>query len=271
MWATDPHPDHEVSIDRHPGDEGIAGVTFDSGGHRLVGTVYLARGDEPKPTALLLHGCPGLEKNLDLAALLRDRGWNSLLFHYRGCWGSAGRYDLRTIPRDVTGAVDFLAACPLVDSDRIAVVGHSLGGWAAIMTAAAEPRLRAVAVYGAAARLGANLRLDPDQVQHEFTRFLATTPGEFAAQWAEAAQRMDALEAVAAISPRPLLVVHGTEDRWVPVEHARELSARAGPPSRYVEVDGANHSFSWHRAELRDLIADWLSQTCGRELARQDL
>ncbi|HJZ24659.1 MAG TPA: hypothetical protein VJ370_00135, partial [Streptosporangiaceae bacterium] len=83
MWATEPH-------------EGITGVTFDSDGHRLVGILYLARGEEPKPTVLLLHGCPGLEKNLDLAARLRDRGWNALLFHYRGCWGSAGRYDLRT-------------------------------------------------------------------------------------------------------------------------------------------------------------------------------
>jgi len=255
MWATDPH------------HEGITGVAFDSDGHRLVGTLYLARGDEPEPTALLLHGCPGLEKNLDLAVLLRDRGWNSLVFHYRGCWGSAGRYDLRTIPRDVIAAVDYLAGCPRVDSGRIAVVGHSLGGWAAIVTAAAEPRLRAVAACGAPAHLGAGLRLDRDQVESEFTRFLATTPGEFTAQLAEVAERMGALEAVAAVSPRPLLVVHGTEDWWVPVEQARELRARAGPRCRYVEVDGANHSFSWHRTELRGLIADWLSEACDYELA----
>jgi uncharacterized protein len=295
MWVTDPHPEHECSPDPgldHEGShlalgredhagpaldhgdrpcravhhEGIVGATFDSDGHRLVGTFHLARGDEPKPTALLLHGCPGLEKNLDLAVLLRDRGWNSLVFHYRGCWGSAGRYDLRTIPRDVTAAVDCLAGCPRVDPGRIAVVGHSLGGWAAIMTAAREPRLRAVAVCGAPARLGAGLRLDPDQVETEFTRFLATTPEEFAAQLGEVAERMDALAAVAAISPRPLLVVHGTEDRWVPVEQARELRARAGPACCYVEVDGANHSFSWHRAELRDLIAGWLSEACDHEL-----
>src|SRR5271165_4423214 len=151
MWATE--------------DEGLTGVTFDSDGHRLVGVLYLARGEEPKPTVLLLHGCPGLEKNLDLAVRLRDRGWNALLFHYRGCWGSAGRYDLRTIPRDVTAAVSYLADSPLVDPDRIAVVGHSLGGWAAVVVAAAEPRLRAVAVYGAAARLGAPLTLSPAQVE----------------------------------------------------------------------------------------------------------
>ena len=245
MWATEPH-------------EGITGATFDSDGNRLVGTLYLARGEEPKPTVLLLHGCPGLEKNLDLAVRLRAAGWNALAFHYRGCWGSAGPYDLRTIPRDVTAAVDYLTACPLVDAGRIAVVGHSLGGWAALVTAASEPRLRAVGVYGAAARLGAGLRLSPELLEREFTRFLAVTPEEFVFQRDEVAERMDGLAAVAAIRPRPLLVVHGTRDRWVPVAQARELAARAGSPSSYVEVEGANHAFSWHRAELANLIVGWL-------------
>jgi dipeptidyl aminopeptidase/acylaminoacyl peptidase len=264
MSATEPHQEHE----------GIVGVTFDSEGNRLIGTLYLARGEDPKPTVLLLHGCPGLEKNLDLAVLLRDRGWNSLLFHYRGCWGSAGRYDLRTVPRDVIAAVDYLTGCPAVNSGRIAVVGHSMGGWAAIVTASVEPRLRAVAVYGAPARLGASVRLDPEsgrldpeRVENEFTGFLAATPAEFAAQLDEVARRMDPLEAVAAISPRPLLIVHGTEDRWVPVAQARELRARAGPSCRYAEVDGADHAFSWHRTGLRELIADWLDEARDHELA----
>jgi dipeptidyl aminopeptidase/acylaminoacyl peptidase len=241
------------------GHEGIAGVTFGSDGHRLLGVQYLAAGEEPKPAVLLLHGCPGLEQNLDLAADLRDRGWHSLVFHYRGCWGSAGRYDLRTIPRDVTAALDYLAADPRVDPGRIAVVGHSLGGWAALVTAAAEPRLRAVAVYGAAARLGGTLALDPAQVEQEFTRFLTVTPQEFAVQRDEAGRMADPLESAAAIEPRPLLVAHGTADRWVPVAQARELAARAGPSCWYVEVDGADHAFSRHRAQLRDLIAGWLA------------
>ena len=255
MWATEAHLELE----------GITGVTFDSDGHRLVGVLYLARGPGPKPTVLLLHGCPGLEKNLDLAVRLGDHGWNALVFHYRGCWGSAGRYDLRTIPRDVTAAVDFLAGVPAVDAGRIAVLGHSMGGSAAIVTASRDTRLRAVAVYGAAARLGAVLRLGADQVEREYTRFLAVTPDEFAAQVDDVARRLGALEAVAAIGPRPLLVVHGTQDRWVPVAQARELAARAGPWCRYVEVEGTDHAFSWHRTLLAKLVAGWLDEALTRE------
>jgi dipeptidyl aminopeptidase/acylaminoacyl peptidase len=239
----------------------VTGVTFDSGGHRLVGTLHLARGAAPKPTVLLLHGCPGLEKNLDLAASLRDRGWNALVFHYRGCWGSEGSYDLRTIPGDVTAAVDHLHSgeYPTVDPGRLAVVGHSLGGWAAILAAAADQRLRAVAVYGAAVDLGA-IDFTLEQVDHEMTRFLAVTPEEFVRQRADLGGRPGPLEVVASIAPRPLLIVHGRDDAWVPVARARRLRSRAGQPYRYVEVDGANHSFAWHRAELRDLVTGWLDE-----------
>jgi pimeloyl-ACP methyl ester carboxylesterase len=239
----------------------VTGVTFDSGGHRLVGTLHLARGEAPKPTVLLLHGCPGLEKNLDLAASLRDGGRNALVFHYRGCWGSEGHYDLRTIPGDVTAAVDHLQSgeYPTVDPGRLAVVGHSLGGWAAILAAAADHRLRAVAVYGAAVDLG-TIDLTLEQVDHEMTRFLAVTPEEFMRQRADVGGRPGPLEVVASIAPRPLLIVHGRDDAWVPVEHARRLRSRAGRPCRYVEVDGANHSFAWHRALLRDLVTGWLDE-----------
>jgi dipeptidyl aminopeptidase/acylaminoacyl peptidase len=250
-----------------PGEhEGLLGVTFDSGGHRLVGTLYLARGAAPKPTVLLLHGCPGLEKNLDLAAALRDRGRNALVFHYRGCWGSEGPYDLRTIPGDVTAAVDHLqsGAYPTVDPERLAVVGHSLGGWAAILAAAADGRLRAVAVYGAAADLG-GIDLKPERLDHEMTRFLAVTPGELERQRAAVTGCPGPLEVVASIAPRPLLIVHGSDDAWVPAEQARRLASRAGRLCRYVAVDGANHSFAWHRAALRDLVTGWLDEVFERE------
>ena len=141
-------------------------------------------------------------------------------------------------------------------------MGHSLAGWAAIVTAAREPRLRAVAVYGAAASLGASLRLRPEVIAEEFTRFLAATPEEFARQVAVVAERIDALAAAAAIRPRPLLVVHGTEDRWVPWRRP----GTAGPGRADVPLrrgGGGQPRLSWHRAELADLITDWLTRVAG--------
>ncbi len=241
---------------------GITGVTFSSDGNALAGVMYLARGDAPKPTVLLLHGCPGLEQNLDVAAALRDRGWNALAFHYRGCWGSSGRYDLRTIGRDVAAAVSYLHSGdhPSVDPARLAVVGHSLGGWAAVLAAATDERLRAVAVCGGVSDLAATA-LSAAEIRQEITRFVAAEPEEFSSQRDEVAAGPQPLDVVAAIAPRPLLLVHGSDDEWVPVEQARALRDRGGEPLRYVEIDGANHAFSWHRERLRNLITGWLAGT----------
>ncbi len=53
---------------------GQQGILIHSGGHRLLGTLFLAWGDQPKPTILLLHGLPGIELNHDLALALREHG-----------------------------------------------------------------------------------------------------------------------------------------------------------------------------------------------------
>jgi uncharacterized protein len=262
-----PRPSAEGSGARLPGPlpaehAGITGVTFDSDGHGLVGVLYLARGGEPKPTVLLLHGCPGLEQNLDVAIALRDRGWNALAFHYRGSWGSAGRYDLRTIARDVTAAVDYVHSGehPSVDPGRLAVFGHSLGGWAAVLAAAGDPRLRAVAVCGAPTSLAA-VDLSAAEIRQEFTRFVTVEPEEFAAQRDEVAAGPQPLDVASSIAPRPMLIVHGSDDEWVPAEQGKALYQRAGQPRRYIEVEGANHTFAWHREQLRELITGWLAET----------
>ena len=180
---------------------------------------------------------------------LRDHGWNALVFHYRGCWGSAGRYDLRAIPRDTAVAVGYLQTGqhPSVDPARLAVIGHSLGGWAAIVAAAADQRLRAVAACGAAVDL-ASLELSPAEVERELTRFLSPTPDAFVRQRDDVGQPAETARPGGARSRRgPFSSCTASEDEWIRWHQARRLHARAGQPCRYVEVNGANHSFSWHR------------------------
>ena len=47
----------------------------------MLGVFYLAAGIAPHPTAVLFHGLPGYEQNLDLAQALRREGWNVLAMH----------------------------------------------------------------------------------------------------------------------------------------------------------------------------------------------
>jgi dienelactone hydrolase len=123
---------------------GVDGVTFESSGARLLGAFYRGAGQEPRPTAVLLHGVPGVEKHLDLAYRLRDRGWNCLCFHPRGSWGSGGTYSMDGLVDDTRAAVDWTLAQPSVDPDRLALIGASLGGYTVLLHGAADPRVRAL-------------------------------------------------------------------------------------------------------------------------------
>jgi uncharacterized protein len=243
-------------------DPGQIGITFSSDGYHLLGTLFLARGRGAKPTAILLHGVPGIEKNYDLAHRLRQSGWNSLIFHYRGCWGSQGSYCLETIPLDVRAAVDFLDCGRFseIDRSRLFLIGHSLGGWAAILEMANDWRVRGVVVIGAVTDTR-TLSLNKSFVADEFIPWLqGTNPYTFLREWRSLPRDLIPVEQVDKISPRPLLIIHSKKDEIVPYSQSEALFERAGQPKTLRPSLDANHAFTWHREWLQDQIYSWLSR-----------
>lgn len=113
-----------------------------SHGSEMNAVFLLAAGSGPKPTLLLLHGLPGHERNLDVAQAARRAGWNVLAFTYRGAWGSPGNFSIAHAIEDASAALAFVRAPETarqfeVDSSRIVIGGHSMGGFAAALAAAA--------------------------------------------------------------------------------------------------------------------------------------
>lgn len=111
---------------------------------------FLAAGEGPKPTMLLLHGLPGNERNLDLAQAVRRSGWNVLTFTYRGAWGSEGTFSLQNAADDSAAALAFLrtpaaALAYGIDLKHIVIAGHSMGGYMAAHTAATQNTQTAIA------------------------------------------------------------------------------------------------------------------------------
>ncbi|MDT9599256.1 alpha/beta hydrolase [Sphingosinicella rhizophila] len=113
-----------------------------------------AAGAGPHPTMLLLHGLPGNEQNLDLAQAVRRAGWNVLTLHYRGSWGSPGNFSIAGAIADAEAAMDFLrqddnARSYGVDPQRLVIAGHSMGGLAAALQAAGDPRVAGLVLIDA--------------------------------------------------------------------------------------------------------------------------
>ncbi|MEA3558786.1 MAG: alpha/beta fold hydrolase [Candidatus Thermoplasmatota archaeon] len=122
-------------------------VEIEVDGETMFGVLFKAQGPGPKPTVVLLHGFPGHERNFDIAHSLKRAGFNVLVFHYRGAWGSDGTFSFSNMLEDTKAAVEHLREnCMelLVDPDHIIPIGHSMGGWAAMMTASEDARINAV-------------------------------------------------------------------------------------------------------------------------------
>jgi len=235
------------------------GVIITSASCKLLGVLYCAGGEGPHPTALVLHSIPGLEKNTDLAYALRDAGWNALIFHYRGCWGSEGDYTLAGIPDDVRAAVDALLSGEFaVDASRLAAIGHGLGGWAAIIAASRDPRLRAVATLGGIANLRTMSLQDQDAAH--YARFLRNITGKgIQSQWRALEWTYNPVDVVD-LAACPLLIAHGTADTVAPLSQATELKNRAGNAAELVLIEGADHIFSQHRKQLVETVVAWLQK-----------
>ncbi|MCU7825290.1 alpha/beta fold hydrolase [Kitasatospora sp. DSM 101779] len=119
-----------------------------------IDTSFFTTGTSPRPAILLAHGFGGSkEGERDRARQLARAGYAVLTWSARGFGHSGGRIGLdapdREI-RDVTRLVDWLAKRPEVQLDRagdprVGITGASYGGGAALLGAAYDPRIDAVA------------------------------------------------------------------------------------------------------------------------------
>jgi fermentation-respiration switch protein FrsA (DUF1100 family) len=239
-------------------EAGLDGVTFASSGCKLLGGFYRGAGDSPRPTAILLHGLPGIEKNLDIAYALRELGWNCLYFHFRGSWGSEGAYSLAGLADDTRAAVGWTLRKPSVDANRLVLIGGSAGGHTVLLSAATDPRIRAV--------VGIAPLIDPrtfdlgPSMANEFADMLSGVSGEtLGMQWRELPPLTDHM---GAMSSRPILLVTGDKDDLFPPSHYADFAA-ALPSVRWERAREGDHAFSTCRPWMVRTVTEWLVANVG--------
>ncbi len=256
----------------------LKAVDFQSDGKRLNGQIYLADGPGPHPTVTLLHGYPGNEKNMDLAQALRRNGFNVFTFHYRGAWGSEGKFSFANVVQDVDNALAMLrsrAGEYRIDVDRLILIGHSMGGFAALQSATRNDDIDCVSGI-AAADIGAfgyiiendteaksAFAADADTLQ-----MLAGWTGEKAIK--ELLEKRDAHSLIAlapALAGKSVLLVAADQDEAVPVNfvHAPMVAAYTAEPTIKLAdvILSGDHSFSWSRMALIHEVVNWANSCKG--------
>jgi len=177
---------------------------------------------------------------LDQGAMLARHGYGVLLIDPRYCASpdpvfSAGYNEVQ----DVAGALEFVQDRPDVRSHRVGVLGYSVGGATAILSAAQLDDIQAVVSEGNFYNLGhdiANTGGDNSlladfyyQVILFFYRFYTGVD----------ARLISPIDAIGHISPRPVLLIFG--EREVDNGRAHEQFAAAGEPKSLWVVPGVGH------------------------------
>lgn len=227
------------------GDERLLDLVH--GAERVPATLLLPPGERPAPAALLLHGFSSSKERMvqSVGRALQRRGVASLAldlpFHgerdggrdeipYRNplalvtAWSSA--------VREARAAIAWLATQPEVNAERIGVLGYSLGGFLALMTASEEPAVHAVTL-AAAGDL-------PDS-----TPYLALVR-----------RAVDPLRAARTLRGRPLLLVNGRRDTTTRPAQAERLFAYAEEPKELRWYEGGH----WPPPSAIEDAAQWMAE-----------
>lgn len=274
--AADAHP---VALDADPPRDAKFPATnrqllIASHGDDMNALFLLASGDGPKPTMLLLHGLPGNERNFDLAQAVRRAGWNVLTFTYRGAWGSEGEFAIANALEDARVAADFLrspeaATAYRIDTSRIVIAGHSMGGFAAAMTGAADPGLAGVILIDAwnAGATAEQLKLNGAEGRAAFIAAMSDLGHALQGATAESLADEVAMSAdwnlltkAPGLAAKPLLTIYAS-DGFAADNRTLASAVRKEGASRVeaIELD-SDHSFADHRLALAAAVVRWLGE-----------
>ncbi len=242
-------------------------------GRMIPGFITIPRGEGPFPLVVMPHGGPFVRETVgwdEWGQLLANNGYLVLQPQYRGSrgWGTdfyttafinggQGGYQMQDDKDD--GAL-YLVEQGLVDPDRMAMVGWSYGGYAALVAAAREDQIYQCVVAGAAVT-------DPVlQVNYYRDRVQGAPFIEQVNMWTQSISPIEEVENVNV----PLLLIHGDVDQRVPPVHAakyRRALEQHGKDFEYLELEGADHFsstlFYHHKLDFYSSMVSYLQDDCG--------
>ncbi len=262
-------------------------------GLTLHGYLTLPRGVEPKrlPMVLLVHGGPWMRtgwgnpmrsEDAAPAQFLANRGYAVLQVDFRGSSGYGREFLSAAIGEfagkmqdDLLDAVRWAVDGGTADPDRVAVMGYSYGGYAALVALTMTPKVFACGVsLGGPTDLATLIESFPPYWNVDLSMWHDYVGDPEIAEDRAVMTRKSPL-AYAQNVERPVLIVHGAKDVRVRIDQAErmvEALKRAGRPVEYLAIEDGGHGMGWwvHRLAVLRKSEDFLQRCLGGRASRFD-
>jgi dipeptidyl aminopeptidase/acylaminoacyl peptidase len=245
----------------------IEPVSLEVEGIAIAGQLYLPGGKAPYPAVCACHGIPaGIPDPADrgyalLAEQIAPHGLAVFIFNFRGAGASGGNLDMPGWTRDLKAVVDYLYDLPQLDSSRLCLLGFSAGAAVSVHLVAQDKRVSAVVACACPAEFDLfSQNDDPRPLIDRYREIGAIRDDDFPPspqEWLRGFEIVKPIDYIDKISPRPLLLVHGSQDEVVDVSHARRLYAKAGQPKQLAIIEGASHRLR-HSEQAMAVVIDWI-------------
>lgn len=216
--------------------------------------LWLPRSEPPWPAMVIVHGAGSAKENhADFGRLCAANGWAAISYDQRGHGESEEPMSPAALA-DIGRMATKLASVDGVDRRCICARGSSMGGYLAIHAAATEPAIAGAIAICPASEDGLRRGLRDG-------RFEMRADVDALDAWLG---EHDLREAVGAVAPKPLVLLHARGDEQVPYTWSEELYAGAGEPRRLLIVPGGHHRSVQHDPELQVTALTWLARALGR-------
>ncbi|MFS0576977.1 alpha/beta fold hydrolase [Sporosarcina sp. 179-K 3D1 HS] len=227
------------------------------------------------PLIVLLHGFVGSKVGehrlfVKAARHFTNAGYAVARFDFSGCGESDGDYAEVTLTKqlqEVQAVLNHLSSIKEIDTRNIILIGHSLGGAVAAVTAAQDRRIKKLVLWSPVGKPHEDISgiLGEDALEESKAKGRVDFQGFYVSHsFLEDLKNYEPIDAVRLYNG-PALIIHAEADEDIPKEHAaRYLAALHGRPlSQFAEthyIENADHTFSSYsfEKELFRTTTNWL-------------